>query len=64
MLHPDHALGRKLTENDSRALDAIVEQTAQNQYRFSSVVSAIVQSAPFQRAWGEPSESLETSKGN
>jgi hypothetical protein len=51
-----HALGRKLTKNDGPALDAIVEQVRQNQYRFSSVVFAIVESEPFLRAWGEPNE--------
>jgi hypothetical protein len=59
-----HALGRKLTENDGPALDAIVEQVVQNQFRFSSFVVAIVQSAPFQRAWGEPCESIATPEAN
>jgi Protein of unknown function (DUF1585) len=58
------ALGRKLTQNDGPALDAIVKQVVHNQFRFSSLVVAIVQNAPFQRAWGEPCESSATPEAN
>jgi mono/diheme cytochrome c family protein len=51
-----HALGRKLTPGDDPALDPIAARVAGGQFRFSSVVLEVVQSEPFQRAWGDPAD--------
>ena len=42
------ALGRGLDYNDAPAVRRIVAQAAARDYRFSSIVSGIVQSTPFQ----------------
>jgi hypothetical protein len=43
-----YALGRGVEYYDEPAVRAIVRQAARNEYRFSSLVSGIVQSTPFQ----------------
>jgi mono/diheme cytochrome c family protein len=43
-----YALGRGLDYNDMPALRAVVRQSADNQYKFSSIVIGIVKSVPFQ----------------
>jgi len=43
-----YALGRGLERYDRKAVRTIAEQTAKDNYRFSSLVLAIVQSMPFQ----------------
>jgi hypothetical protein len=45
-----YALGRGLVPADRCAVDRIVRQLSANQYRFSSLVSGIVQSEPFRQA--------------
>jgi hypothetical protein len=47
------ALGRGLEYYDRCAVDEITRETAQNQYRFSSLVWAVVKSAPFQLRRGD-----------
>ena len=42
-----YALGRGLEHYDAPAVRAIVRDAAQNDYRFSSLIVGIVQSAPF-----------------
>ncbi len=42
-----YALGRGLERSDKRAVEAIAQAAAADDYRFSSLVSAVVQSAPF-----------------
>lgn len=42
-----YALGRGLTTYDRCSIDEVVDQLAQNQFRFSSLVTAIVKSEPF-----------------
>ncbi len=49
-----YALGRGLEYYDKRPLDTIVNQTAQGEYKFSSLVLAIVQSDPFRKRRGTP----------
>jgi hypothetical protein len=44
-----YALGRGLQPYDMPAVRAIVRDTAQNDYRFSSIVMGIVSSTPFQK---------------
>jgi hypothetical protein len=43
-----YALGRELQECDDRAIDEAVAELKKNDYRFSALVRAIVQSYPFQ----------------
>jgi hypothetical protein len=43
-----YALGRGLERSDRKAVKAIAEPVAQDDYRFSALVLAIVRSAPFQ----------------
>jgi hypothetical protein len=43
-----YALGRGLDYNDMPALRAVLKQSANNQYKFSSIVLGIVKSVPFQ----------------
>ena len=43
-----YAVGRAMRPQDMPAVRAISRAAAQNQYRFSSFVMAIVKSAPFQ----------------
>ena len=43
-----YALGRSLEHYDMPAVRAIAREVAQDDYRFSSMVLGIVQSAPFQ----------------
>jgi mono/diheme cytochrome c family protein len=47
-----YALGRGVTYSDAPAVRAIGRQAAQDGYRFSSLVGAIVRSAPFQMRRG------------
>jgi Protein of unknown function (DUF1592)/Protein of unknown function (DUF1588)/Protein of unknown function (DUF1585)/Protein of unknown function (DUF1587)/Protein of unknown function (DUF1595) len=51
-----YALGRSLTLTDRAAVDGIVRRAARNDYRFSSLVIALVRSEPFttKQAGGEP----------
>jgi hypothetical protein len=42
-----YALGRGLQSYDRCAVDAIVKQLAENEYRFSGLIIGIVTSAPF-----------------
>jgi hypothetical protein len=54
-----YALGRGLEPSDMPVVRRIVKQAAQNDYRLSSVVMGIVESAPFQmRTKLEPAESV------
>lgn len=48
-----YGLGRGLEYYDERALNKIVDQMAKNDYKFSSLVSAIVQSDPFRLRRGK-----------
>ena len=43
-----YALGRGLEYYDAPAVRAIVRNAARDDYRFSSLITGIVQSAPFQ----------------
>ena len=43
-----YALGRGLSHNDMPAVRAVVRSSARNDYRFSSIISEIVKSTPFQ----------------
>jgi hypothetical protein len=43
-----YALGRGLTHDDAPVVRAIVREAARRDYRFSALVSGIVQSVPFQ----------------
>jgi Protein of unknown function (DUF1592)/Protein of unknown function (DUF1588)/Protein of unknown function (DUF1585)/Protein of unknown function (DUF1587)/Protein of unknown function (DUF1595)/Planctomycete cytochrome C len=43
-----YALGRGVEPSDGRAVDAIARRLARNDYRFSALVLAVVQSEPFQ----------------
>jgi hypothetical protein len=47
------ALGRGLESSDEEAVDAVTRQVVQSDYRFSSLVLAIVRSEPFQMRRGE-----------
>jgi mono/diheme cytochrome c family protein len=60
-----YALGRGLEPSDMPVVRRIVKKAAQNDYRLSSIVMGIVESAPFQmRTKLEPApESAETVKG-
>jgi len=52
-----YALGRGLEPSDMPVVRRIVKKTAQNDYRLSSIVTGIVESAPFQmRTKLEPAE--------
>ncbi|MFZ0591340.1 MAG: DUF1592 domain-containing protein [Bryobacteraceae bacterium] len=52
-----YALGRGLEEYDRRAEDSITAQLAANGYRFSALITGIVNSAPFQMGRGDGSMS-------
>ena len=61
-----YALGRGVEYYDQPAIRAILRQTESNDYRWSSLVLAIVQSTPFQmRKSGQPAaaEPATTSAG-
>ena len=47
-----YSLGRGLEYYDKRPLDTIVSQTAKGEYKFSALVTAIVQSDPFRKRRG------------
>ncbi|HWY86682.1 MAG TPA: DUF1585 domain-containing protein, partial [Gemmataceae bacterium] len=47
-----YALGRGLERSDRSTVKAIAEKVAQGEYRFSSLVMAIVESIPFQMRKG------------
>ena len=60
-----YALGRGLESYDRPAVEQIVRQTAAADYRFSALVTAIVQSEPFQMRRGEaPDEQNEEPERN
>ena len=42
-----YALGRGLDRADRRAVDQIVARLARNEYRFSALILAVVESEPF-----------------
>ncbi|HZT41972.1 MAG TPA: DUF1592 domain-containing protein [Chthonomonadaceae bacterium] len=48
-----YGLGRDILPTDRPFLDAIVRKTAQSDYRFSALITAIVQSGPFRMRRGE-----------
>ena len=48
-----YALGRGLTAADRCAVDRIVQQVAENDYRLTAVVESVVRSAPFRQRRGE-----------
>ena len=48
-----YALGRGVEAFDRRTVQDLVKQTAASEYRFQSLVTAIVHSAPFQQRRGE-----------
>ncbi len=48
-----YAIGRGLTTADKRTVDAIVEQAKTKNYRFSSLIDAIVLSEPFRKKRGD-----------
>jgi uncharacterized protein DUF1588/uncharacterized protein DUF1585 len=60
-----YALGRGLEPADMPVVRRIVKKAAQNEYRLSSIVMGIVESAPFQMRTKlePPPESAETVKG-
>jgi hypothetical protein len=47
-----NSLGRGLERDDTAAVDEISRRLATNNYRFSSLVLAIVNSEPFQKTIG------------
>ena len=49
-----YAVGRGLTATDMPAVRTVVRDSAQDQYRFSSVILEIVQSVPFQMRLKSP----------
>jgi hypothetical protein len=49
-----YALGRRVEYYDQPAVRAIVKKAAQSDYRFSSFVMGIVNSAAFQMSQSEP----------
>jgi hypothetical protein len=54
-----YALGRGLEPSDMPVVRRIVNRAAQNDYRFASIITGIVQSAPFQmRTTLEPAEPI------
>jgi hypothetical protein len=58
-----YALGRGLEPSDMPVVRRIVKKAAQNDYRLSSIVMGIVESAPFQmRTKLEPAESTGASR--
>ncbi len=48
-----YALGRGLESYDRCAVDQIVQALADHQYRFSTLISEVIKSVPFQNARGE-----------
>jgi len=50
-----YALGRGMEPGDRPAIRAIARRVAENDYRISSVVLGIVDSAPFQQRRGDRS---------
>ena len=53
-----YALGRGVDYTDAPAVRQIRRDAAADGYRFSSLVTALVRSAPFQMRRSEPSENL------
>jgi len=49
-----YALGRGVEYYDQPAIRAIVRDAAVNDYRFSSLVSAVIKSRPFQMRRAQP----------
>ena len=63
-----YALGRGLDRADRRAVDQIVARLARNEYRFSALIFAVVESEPFlnpqvQRGSNESSRTIVTTDG-
>jgi hypothetical protein len=59
-----YALGRGLEPGDMPVVRRIVKKAAQNDYRLSSIVMGIVESAPFQmRTKLEPAETVKAPAG-
>jgi hypothetical protein len=54
-----YAIGRGLTRADQAAIDAIADEAAKNDYRFSSLVMGVVTSAPFQMRGGPVKENTQ-----
>ncbi len=50
-----YALGRGVEPSDSRYVDQITQALSEGQYKFSSLISAIIQSEPFQKRSGKRS---------
>jgi hypothetical protein len=50
-----YALGRGVESSDRRTVQDLLTQTAAHDYRFQSLVTAIIHSAPFQQRRGEKS---------
>ncbi len=48
-----YALGRGLETYDKCAVDEIMKQTARHEYKFSSLIQAVVESAPFEMRRGD-----------
>ena len=48
-----YALGRGLEPYDKCSVDTIVNQTKKNDYHFSALVTAVVQSDPFRKRRGD-----------
>jgi hypothetical protein len=60
-----YALGRGLEPADMPVVRRIVKKAAQNDYRFSSIIQGIVESAPFQmRTKLEPAETVNAKSAN
>ncbi len=53
-----YALGRGLEYYDKCALDAIVSDVEQNQYRLTAIIKGVVRSDPFRKRRGEAATSL------
>jgi len=59
-----YALGRGLQPYDMPSVRAIVRDTAQNNYRFSSIVMGIINSTPFQKRVTLSDEPVRFAKGS
>jgi hypothetical protein len=57
-----YALGRGLEGYDRRAVKQIVGELSANNYRFSALISGIVNSAPFQMGRGDEGTEMTTSQ--
>ena len=61
-----YALGRGLEPSDMAVVRSVVRNASRNNYQFMSIISGIVQSAPFQMRTKLAGEQTETrvAKGN